>query len=170
LPGGKTHDLLNIIFIVFVFAIIAVYNIVISFDQDKVLVAFYIFIGSYIFSTFMLSPDLDLHKNRSKINWGILRWIWYPYSKIFKHRGISHSLIFGPITRIIYVYTMILLFQIAYFYISSRDFDDLNFFIIDEDYLNTYNILSFILGIYLPSIIHTLSDRLYTSLKRKLRR
>jgi len=169
MPSGKTHDIINIIFIVFVFLIIFLYDILSNLDKDVILNSAYIFIGSYIFSTFMLSPDLDLYKNKSKLNWGFLRWIWYPYSKVFKHRGISHSIVFGILTRLIYLYIVIMIFQFVYLYIKD-EIEDINFFIIDKDYLNVYNIISFFLGIYLPSIIHTLADKIYTSVKRGSRR
>lgn len=52
---------------------------------------------SYLFATFFLSPDLDT-KSRSYKRWKILRILWWPYRIIFKHRGVSHNVVLGPLS------------------------------------------------------------------------
>lgn len=44
-------------------------------------------IGSWIFGTLILSPDLDADYSRPKNRIGVLRWLFIP----FKHRGILHN-------------------------------------------------------------------------------
>ncbi len=63
------------------------------------------FLFSYAVGTFLVTPDLDLAKRsvRAKSNWGVLGWLWYPYGAIFRHRGISHSWVVGPLTRLLYL-------------------------------------------------------------------
>ena len=53
----------------------------------------------------MLSPDLDLAEQNvdSKRNWGILGFLWVPYGMMFSHRGLSHTWIVGPLTRVLYL-------------------------------------------------------------------
>lgn len=53
----------------------------------------------WLFATLIFSPDTDLMpKKRS----GVLQFFLYPYSILFKHRGLSHGLITGTISRILY--------------------------------------------------------------------
>ncbi len=58
---------------------------------------------SYTLASFLLSPDLDLRRAAAGRRWGPLRVIWIPYSLLFRHRGLSHSLLWGPLTRMGYL-------------------------------------------------------------------
>lgn len=53
-----------------------------------------------------LSPDLDLAESprgcNAKRRWGLLGAYWVPYGKTFKHRGLSHWLVVGTATRLVY--------------------------------------------------------------------
>lgn len=67
------------------------------------------FASGYLIGTFLITPDLDLadgHVN-AKRNWGLLGGLWIPYGKMSRHRGISHSWITGPLTRVIYLAVLI---------------------------------------------------------------
>ena len=68
------------------------------------------FLFSYAIGTFLVTPDLDLATRsvRAKSNWGVLGWLWYPYGALFRHRGISHSWIAGPLTRLLYLLVLAL--------------------------------------------------------------
>lgn len=35
--------------------------------------------------------------------WGRLAFLWWPYAKLFRHRGISHHVLWGPLTRLLYL-------------------------------------------------------------------
>jgi uncharacterized metal-binding protein len=63
------------------------------------------FSGAFAAGTFMLSPDLDLAEQNvdSKKNWGILGFLWIPYGMMFSHRGLSHTWLVGPLTRLLYL-------------------------------------------------------------------
>lgn len=39
---------------------------------------------------------------------------WYPYSKMFRHRGISHVFVLGTLTRIVYISILLSLIQFAF--------------------------------------------------------
>lgn len=58
---------------------------------------------SYTVGSLFLSPDLDLARSDPVHRWGPLRFLWLPYSAVFRHRGLSHSLILGPVTRLLYL-------------------------------------------------------------------
>lgn len=59
----------------------------------------------FLAGTFLLSPDLDLSEQgvNSKRNWGVLGPLWVPYGMVFSHRGLSHTWIVGPLTRLAYL-------------------------------------------------------------------
>lgn len=60
---------------------------------------------AYLAGTFLLSPDLDLAERgtRSQRRWGPLGLFWRPYGWLFPHRGLSHTWVLGPLTRLGYL-------------------------------------------------------------------
>lgn len=89
---GQTHRRFNLITGVLFLGIVLVVS---NADWESV----GCFSIAYIFGTFILSPDIDLGPNKYS-RWSKL--FLYPYSLIFKHRGISHSIFLGTLTRILY--------------------------------------------------------------------
>ncbi len=61
------------------------------------------FAGGFAFGMLFLSPDLDLSRSRPTRRWGPLSFLWWPYAKVFRHRGISHHVVWGPLTRLGYL-------------------------------------------------------------------
>ncbi|GAB5603713.1 metal-binding protein [Thermus sp. FJN-A] len=66
---------------------------------------------AYLGGTFLLSPDLDLAERgvRAQRRWGLLGLLWLPYGWLFRHRGLSHTWILGPLTRLGYLVGLVLL-------------------------------------------------------------
>ena len=58
-------------------------------------------------STLILSPDMDLFTSKPMDDWGILRYFWWPYSKIVKHRDRLHTPLLGTFVR--WLYTLVIL-------------------------------------------------------------
>lgn len=176
MPSGKTHDLFNIGFLGLIagafWLIVEIMELWMTpIWKDSI----WIFLGAYLVSTFLLSPDLDLHKNRSKNNWGFLRWLWKPYSKVFSHRGLSHSFIFGVLTRIIYLYSFYFIGLMVYYLFQDNEyiFSNLPFFFLELDpyYDDTANNMVYIsvalTGLYIPAILHTVLDHIVSRIKKK---
>ncbi len=64
----------------------------------------FIFSGVFLYATLFMSPDVDLAKKIKLFSIrGFFTLPFRSYSKIFKHRGISHSLFFGTLTRILWL-------------------------------------------------------------------
>ncbi len=110
MPNGKNHNIINITVLVIIIS--GLYSL--STRADIVLPMEYlnfqttsVFSMSYLFGTFYLSPDLDIDSSPYG-RWGIFRFLWWPYKVMFKHRGLSHHFIFGPLT-ILANFTFILL-------------------------------------------------------------
>ena len=58
---------------------------------------------SFLFGGLFLSPDLDIN-SRPYQRWGALRWLWWPYQRLIRHRSVfSHSPFLGTAIRIIYL-------------------------------------------------------------------
>jgi len=144
----KTHAKFNILFAlpVLIILIYIIFHPKISF--------LIIFTSSFIYSTLFMSPDVDL-TNKIKLFSlkGMLTIPFRIYSKIFKHRGLSHSLIFGTITRIVFLFFLflIILFLINQSIPSHDSF--ITFFKIHKKYT-----LYCFSGIFLADTCHLILD------------
>lgn len=122
---------------------------------------FYLFLASYIFSVFYMSPDLDLQQCRSRGRWGPLEFIWEPYSRWFSHRGLSHSLIWGTMTRILYLGIIGGIFWLAWLAWTCgvpglRE----PILYLREARRFIPEIITLFLGLFLPNLIHITLDSL----------
>ncbi|MCD4807396.1 MAG: metal-binding protein [Methanococcoides sp.] len=103
MPGGKTHDTINIAVLIVVLAGIFyltmgnVNELAVKYLDIYTIAVFSL---SYLFATFFLSPDLDIESKPYK-RWKMFRILWWPYKVIFKHRGLSHNPIIGPLSIVI---------------------------------------------------------------------
>ena len=62
------------------------------------------FIIAFFYGTCFMNPDLDLiHQIKLFSVRGMLTLPFRFYSKMFKHRGLSHSIFFGTATRILWL-------------------------------------------------------------------
>ncbi len=62
-----------------------------------------LFAGAYVGASLFLSPDLDLVRSDVAHRWRAARYLWRPYAALFRHRGISHAPLLGPLTRLLYL-------------------------------------------------------------------
>ncbi|WP_291428633.1 metal-binding protein [Deinococcus sp.] len=109
MPSGRVHNLINIA----AYSVLAAATLVASRQElvSVTSVQALNFTLAYAAGTFLLSPDLDLAEGRvdSKRHWGILGVLWVPYGMMFSHRGLSHTWILGPLTRLAYLAVMVAL-------------------------------------------------------------
>jgi len=129
---------------------------------DRELTQVLAFALAYLSSSLLLTPDLDLRHNSARRRWGVLGFIWIPYSTVFKHRGMSHNLLFGMATRVAYLALIGALGAAGAAYAGLIDWP--------ETYgaLNWPLVASVGAGLYVPNVLHVLYDHWDTS--RKLRR
>jgi len=121
-----------------------------------------LFLGSYVFSMFLMSPDLDLSKSAPFYRWGVLRWFWLPYAWIFRHRQTSHHPLLGPLSRLLYIGILVLAATFIYLAVTGNPGPRLQ--------LSVQAIIPVCLGLYLPNLEHILADRISTSYRRKRRK
>jgi len=156
--SGKTHDLINLI---------ALPPIVYYLSPSD----FWSFLAGYMAGTFLLSPDLDLYHSRPAKRWKILRFIWKPYTKFSKHRGISHIPFYGSIIKLIYLSVLFLAFYYLIWYgLNYFDIDIINIpdvrHIPIKDILFNVHTISFLSGLFIAEMIHIFVDIIYSSLKK----
>ncbi len=150
MASGRTHELINL----------AVLPPVVYYLSPNDLISF---LGGYFVGTFLLSPDNDIYNSKPNKRWKILRFIWTPYTKIFKHRGISHIPIYGTVTKMLYLIGIVL---IIFFILEI-----LNILKVHNQNINIKSILlnpiflSFIIGLILAEIVHIFTDIIYSTFK-----
>ena len=84
----------------------------------------------------LITPDYDLKSiyiksviNNIPIFGALWNAYWWPYAVMFKHRKISHNLIFGTLTRFLYLLTPIIIIYILYIQ-DNYNIDIYNIYII----------------------------------------
>jgi uncharacterized metal-binding protein len=150
MPSGETHTVINLGLL----AVIIAAAIIIFSASIKGVVLFAV---GFLFSTLFLSPDLDLKDNCSSNNWGFFKLIWRPFSFFSSHRGISHSLIFGPLIKLLYLCAIIfVVFHLADFIVFRNT--DIDFITILQN--NKKEIICILGGVYLAHVAHVLLDNI----------
>ncbi|MFO8033826.1 MAG: DUF2227 family putative metal-binding protein [Candidatus Bipolaricaulota bacterium] len=109
-----------------------------------------VFSLSYTAGSILLSPDLDLRRASPSRRWGPLRAIWAPYAHLFRHRGLSHSLLWGPLTRVGYL----LGWAAAGWFALTLTWG----FPYEVPPLGAY-LPALSVGLYVPHVLHVLLDR-----------
>ncbi len=117
-----------------------------------------IFLGSFAFSMVFLTPDLDLVRSRPTRRWGRLSFLWWPYAKVFRHRGVSHHLVWGPLTRIGY---LALLATAGVAIVEAALGRPISF---TAPHTSVWAILA---GLYVPNIVHTAVDAAASPRRRR---
>lgn len=105
----KTHTGFNLFFTLPISVGLGYYFIQ---PSEKLLVTF---TAAFIYGTLFMNPDLDLvHQINLFSLRGFLTLPFRGYSKVFKHRGISHSFLMGSFTRIIWLSATVLLLSFSF--------------------------------------------------------
>lgn len=105
MPSGKRHDRITL----WLLPLVLAGAFVILLDMPLTVI-----VGlSFLLSGFMMGPDLDIQSVQYR-RWGLMRWIWYPYQVVVKHRSRwSHGPLIGTVVRVLYLSVWIALFAIA---------------------------------------------------------
>jgi uncharacterized metal-binding protein len=105
MPSGRTHEAINLTLLGLGGAFYLAQG---GLPEEPSALAFLL---GYLAGTFLLSPDLDLAEKgvRAQGRWGVLGALWRPYGWLFRHRGLSHTWILGPLTRLGYLLLLLFL-------------------------------------------------------------
>ncbi|MFC6750827.1 metal-binding protein [Deinococcus aquaticus] len=153
MPSGRVHNLINIA----AYSVLAAATLVASRQElvSVTSVQALNFTLAYAAGTFLLSPDLDLAEGRvdSKRHWGILGVLWVPYGMMFSHRGLSHTWILGPLTRLAYLAVMVaLVVGLLSYVVPTLKLPALS------GSLDVAVLAPFALGYYLSQWLHLIAD------------
>ncbi|MBF0313212.1 MAG: DUF2227 family putative metal-binding protein [Oligoflexia bacterium] len=106
MPNRKTHIKINLILALPLGLALFYY----AFKPVPLLLLL-VFLLSFLYNTFVFNPDLDLARYVRPLSLkGLLIFPFIPYSWFFRHRGLSHSLLWGTSTRVLYL--MLVMFVI----------------------------------------------------------
>lgn len=175
--NGNQHTTINLS----VSLAFLVYLVLISFLKIKFAVL--CFVATSIASLF-LSPDLDLPNSKSQMAWGWFKWLWWPYHKACSHRGVSHLVLIGTITRTIY---FILIGMCLYFFYQAilivwnspydipniqmvflKSIANIGTLIVAIGRYHIEELLIVISGFLLADTLHIISDMVCTLFKKKI--
>ena len=164
MPSGKNHLKTEIAALTTIAAIAVGGNFYFALAdwRDEFQPLALVFCTAYLFSALLLSPDLDLARSDPHNRWGFLRVYWIPYAKLFRHRGLSHNPLFGPLSRLVYLAIWPALALVGLHYLFAVEVD----FLRDEwDDLHKATLWAISLGLVLPNEIHILLDKIYSDPK-----
>lgn len=112
------------------------------------------FASTFVYSTLFMNPDMDLaHQIKLRSLRGVLSLPFRLYSRVFKHRGLSHSLVFGSLTRIVWLSAIALLI----FYLTNQILPSKTSFV---KFFHRYEpfILFGFFGVFIADLCHLLLD------------
>ena len=132
------------------------------------------FVVGWLFATLIFSPDTDIMPKKRA---GLLRFFLYPYSILFKHRGVSHMLLVGTLVRIVYGFvvfsTMLFVLNgMGYVQFGAPDFFQfvLSYFLNFDYSLIHYKIFVWLfVGMVGADLCHILFDKLSSFVRKILR-
>ncbi|MDX2007137.1 MAG: metal-binding protein [Meiothermus sp.] len=101
MPSGRVHEAINLSALGLGTAAYLAYQPQLGVAESTAIA----FAAAYLWGTFLVTPDLDLAEQnvRAKGRWGVLGLFWVPYGWMFSHRGLSHTWLVGPLTRLLYM-------------------------------------------------------------------
>jgi len=145
MPSGKTHIRIN-------WFVLALINILIMpFHMDISIKNYFLFNIIFILTSYYISPDLDITSSVYR-RWGLLKIIWWPYKELMKHRQMSHSIIWGPISILFYMVLLIIPIILAIFKFIPIDQ-------INESMIDFFGIVT--ISVIIICEVHILADKIF---------
>ena len=166
MPSGKNHDRITL----WTLPWIVGGALILTRDGKLTLIV----ASAFLFSGLMFGPDLDIYSIQFK-RWGILRYFWLPYQKIFRHRSwFSHGLIIGTAIRVVYFLSILIILSTFLVAIAQlilgfdwnwQIFTRQSFNLIKQEY--TQETIALFCGLELGAMSHSLSDWLSSIYKQR---
>ncbi|MEI8345915.1 MAG: DUF2227 family putative metal-binding protein [Pseudomonadota bacterium] len=160
---GKGHDRFNLL----LGAVIL--GILLGFEKSwQLCLSFSI---GWLLSTLLFSPDADLGPQKRT---GILRLFLYPYTFLSRHRGWSHSILWGTLGRILYLTVVVGVLVYLFNRLGYLPYTAKNFFQLVEKFIRHYDYRQFhykvavwfLVGMFGADLCHVFLDRVSTFFKR----
>ncbi len=171
MPNARTHDTVTLV--TGIGAAVAYLALAPHADTSHAA----IFAGCYLFAGYACAGDLDLN-SREYRRWGPLRFVWWPYRALIPHRSrLSHGLLVGGIFRILYLLGMLTLLSTVGFWaigqvlawhearqMTQREWSSLVAFV----RAHPTEVEAGVAGFVLAGTVHSLTDALWSGVKRAL--
>ena len=158
MPSGKAHLKIELL----VWGVCAVGAVFLNAKGTLSWTAGGSFLFAYLFSSLFLSPDLDLAQSRASRRWGIGRIVWFPYAAMCRHRRISHHLILGPLTRILYLGAIVIGLLYGFAHLAGRS--------VSFSWPSWRVVSAILVGFFLPNQLHIIVDRISSFARRRVRK
>jgi uncharacterized metal-binding protein len=177
MPDARTHDQITIATGVALVPLAYTLQMSQGGESGTALGYTLLLVGAHLLSGIMFSPDLDLD-SRIDDRWGILFWIWRPYTWLVphRHRWLSHGLIISQLLRLLYFYVVVVLLLAGLTWVLGQiDLVVPNYYIQLTNWLlnlardRPRETLAFMIGFCSGGAVHTIADWLVTGGKRYLR-
>lgn len=148
MPNYETHCIFNWVLLVVLAAIASQY-----YDVDFRYLVFGI---GYIIGTVYITPDLDTNSS-------VYNPLWYFYKLLFTHRGLSHNIFVGFITRLIYLGLVLygIWYGLNYFFHVPSNIIEAAKLLYDQD-----TAILLVEGLAVANGLHVVIDVISTTLKR----
>jgi uncharacterized metal-binding protein len=158
MPTGRTHDRITLWLLPWLTGL----SVLVTRSGELTLYL----VGGFLFSGLLFGPDLDIYSRQYK-RWGIFRWLWLPYQRMFKHRSwLTHGPIIGTSLRIIYLGFFLCIFLLICQGLGLID-NNSHEIILHTLKTSPRQIIALVVGLELGSLSHSLSDWLGSSLKKR---
>lgn len=169
MPAGKTHEKINTIFLHMVIFGAAQVGSYLRFGMDG-LIASLLVVSGYLFGTYCFGPDLDI-KSRPFYRWGVFRFVWKPYQKMFHHRSFwTHGVLIGDIVRVVYLLPWLLIPYSAFYIVAQAQWKQVHEFLWRATQTHDVKIGCFLLGVVAASTLHIAADKWSSFFKRRKRK
>jgi uncharacterized metal-binding protein len=170
MPSGKTHDAITLILAAPTF--MAAWGLTANWSTAAIATI------AMLFGGLMFGPDLDI-QSRQYTRWGIFRFLWFPYKKLFRHRSRwSHGIVFGTLIRVLYFTLTLALLVSAAVYLRAMlmdgplpSFDEISqaWMAIKagvEQSIGGEGVWAILFGLWWGAGVHTLTDVTWSVLRK----
>ena len=148
MPNYETHCIFNWIMLVVLG--------VVAYQYYPVDWKYLVFGIGYIIGTVYITPDLDTNSS-------VYNPLWYIYKLLFKHRGLSHNIFIGFITRLIYLGLVFygIWYALNYFFHIPNNIIEAATLLYDQE-----TAILLVEGLAVANSLHVVIDVVSTTLKR----
>jgi uncharacterized metal-binding protein len=118
-----------------------------------------------VLATLVLSPDMDLFDSRPTAGWGVLRFFWWPYARLVKHRDHLHTPVLGTAVRWLYTLAILSILGTLVWVLLDRAGVNLHFSFEGDLVYNLLYVLDVFIGASIADALHFVLDMVTHGLK-----
>jgi len=163
MPPARVHDRITLV------SAGLLTPLVLALPAENRLLSWSIFTAAHLLSGLLCPCDLAARATEYH-RWGILRWLWLPYTHLVYHRSwLSHGLVIGPLLRLLYFGLIVEALALAGTHLLGFGLEGLARWHAFWGNLvrdHPRYVLDFLAGFTTGGAVHTIPDWLTTGVKR----